>query len=308
MESTIKHLLETVSPETRDICNLFIDISIVRQNYARNVIANTSLYLNSLLGGLANTKNFQKIEKYCMFLGCSRSGHTLVSALMDSHPNMIISNEMDTLKLFANGFSKQQVYYLILEHSKADAKIDRNIGGYSYKILNQEQASFNQLKVIGDKHAPVTTTRLYMEPKLLENLYNKVGVPIKFIHVIRNPYDNIKTMATKDFGGLKLEVAMELYFLLCQGVTSIQERIDPSNILNVRHESLIQNPQKVLEEISDFLGLDTPTNGYIEDCSKIIYKTPHKSRHETAWDEQLIKKIRENIDKYDFLKNSEYSE
>lgn len=305
MESTIKHFLETVSPETRDICDQYI--AMVRQDYARNVIANTYLYLNSLLGGLANTKTFQNIEKYCIFLGCPRSGHTLVSALMDSHPNMIISNELDALKFFANGFSKQQVYYLILEHSKADAKIDRNIGGYSYKISNQGQASFNQLKVIGDKHAPLTTTRLCMEPTLLESLYNKVGVPIKFIHVIRNPYDNIKTMATKDFGGLKLEVAMELYFLLCQGVTSIKERIDPSNILNIRHESLIENSQKVLEEINDFLGVDTP-NAYVENGSKIIYNKPHKSRHETKWNEQLINTIRENIDKYDFLKNYEYSE
>jgi hypothetical protein len=307
MESSIKHFLETVSPETRDVCYQYIDMAIVQQNYARNVIANTSLYLNSLLGGLANTKNFQNIEKYCMFIGCSRSGHTLVSALMDYHPNMIISNELDALRFFANGFSKQQVYYLILEHSKADAKIDRNIGGYSYKIPNQGQASFNQLKVIGDKNAPITTTRLCLEPTLLESLYKKVGVPIKFIHVIRNPYDNIKTMATKDFGGLKLEVAMELYFLLCQGVNSIKERISPNNILNVRHESLIENPPIVLEEINNFLGLDTP-KAYIENCSNIIYKKPHKSRQETKWDEQLINTIRENIDKYDFLKNYEYSE
>ncbi|GAX43745.1 hypothetical protein NIES4075_47600 [Tolypothrix sp. NIES-4075] len=305
MESTIEHFLETISPETKDICYRYI--AMIRQDYARNVIADTSLYLNSLLGGLANTKNFQNIEKYCMFLGCPRSGHTLVSALMDSHPNMIISNELDALKFFAKGFSKEQVYYLILQHSKADAKIDRNIGGYSYKIPNQGQANFNQVKVIGDKHAPLTTTRLCMEPTLLESLYNKVGVPIKFIHVIRNPYDNIKTIATKDFGGLKLEVAMELYFLLCKEVLSIKERIDRSNILNVRHESLIQNTQKVLEEINYFLGVDTP-NGYIENCSKSIYKKPHKSRHETKWNEQLINIIRENIDKYDFLKNYEYSE
>lgn len=304
MESIIKHFLETVSPETRNICYRYI--VMVRHNYARNVIANTSLYLNSLVGGWANTKNFQNIEKYCMFLGCPRSGHTLVSALMDSHPNMIISNELDALKFFANGFSKQQVYYLILEQSKADAKTGRNPGGYSYKIPTQGQASFNQLKVIGDKHAPVTTTRLCMEPTLLESLYNKIGVPIKFIHVIRNPYDNIKTIATKDFGGLKLEVAMELYFLLCQGVKSIKERLDPSNILNVTHESLIQNPQKILEEISDFLGVNIP-EVYKENCSKIIYKIPHKSRHEAKWNEQLINTIRENIDKYDFLKNYDYS-
>lgn len=305
MESTIKHFLETVSPETRDICYRYI--AMIRQDSAINLIANTSLYLNSLLGGLANTKNFQNIEKYCMFLGCPRSGHTLVSALMDSHPNMIISNELDALKFFAKGFSKQQVYYLILEQSKADAKTGRNPGGYSYKIPNQGQASFNQLKVIGDKHAPLTTTRLCMEPTLLESLYNKVGVPIKFIHVIRNPYDNIKTIATKDFGGLKLEVAMELYFLLCKQVISIKERIEPSNILNVRHESLIQNSQKILEEISDFLGVDTPKS-YIENCSQIIYKSPHKSRQEAKWNEHLINTIRENIDKYDFLKNYEYSE
>ena len=51
-------------------------------------------------------------------------------------------------------------------------------------------------KVIGDKKGGATSSLLREPDKLsiLEEIRNVVKVPMKFIHVTRNPFDNIATM------------------------------------------------------------------------------------------------------------------
>ena len=55
------------------------------------------------------------------------------------------------------------------------------------------------LEVIGDKKGG-TTSRILIDPSnmgRLEAIRQLVQVPMKFIHVIRNPFDNISTMTLR---------------------------------------------------------------------------------------------------------------
>ena len=50
------------------------------------------------------------------------------------------------------------------------------------------------LQVFGDESGWVTSKKLMEKPetfKVLEDIQNVVGVPVKFIHIISNPYDVI---------------------------------------------------------------------------------------------------------------------
>lgn len=302
----MNNLLEEVSAETRNISSEYIKVLEMQKPYL-NRTTNASAFLRSYVGGFSKLNHWKNLKKYCLFIGHPRSGHSLIAALLDAHPNALFSDELDTLKFFNNGFSKEQIYYLILENSRLNAKNTRQIGGYSYRVSNQCQGQANNLKVIGDKHGPATTVRLYSNPKLIDSLERKVGIPVKYIHVIRNPYDNIKTIARKDFGGLELQTAIELYFLLCKASDEIRKRINNDDILEVRHEVLIDNPLKILREICDFLSIDTPSN-YLEDCAHLVYKSPHKSRYELQWTPKLVDLVRKNIDNYPFLSNYCYEE
>ena len=58
--------------------------------------------------------DYQDIEKYCMFIGYPRSGHSLVGSLLDAHPYMLIAHELDALRYIQVGFSKKQLYHLII--------------------------------------------------------------------------------------------------------------------------------------------------------------------------------------------------
>ena len=67
-------------------------------------------YLSELF---AREAPFKTVEKYCMFIGYPRSGHSLIGALLDAHPNIIIAHELNDLRYFARGFSKRKsiIYY-----------------------------------------------------------------------------------------------------------------------------------------------------------------------------------------------------
>lgn len=50
-------------------------------------------YPISLIGGWKNRKLFSDIQSYCMFIGCPRGRHSLIGALLDAHPNIIMAHE-----------------------------------------------------------------------------------------------------------------------------------------------------------------------------------------------------------------------
>ena len=49
---------------------------------------------------LKNSAQYDSIEAFVLFVGHPRSGHTLVAAILDSHPEMIIANEFNLLEKF----------------------------------------------------------------------------------------------------------------------------------------------------------------------------------------------------------------
>jgi len=69
------------------------------------------------------------------------------------------------------------------------------------------QWPFN-LQVIGDKRGGGTTMELTEKPEkfsILKELNETLGIPLKFLHVIRNPYDIISTWVLRLFN-VRLQV------------------------------------------------------------------------------------------------------
>lgn len=122
-----------------------------------------------------------------MFIGHSRSGHSLIGTLLDAHPNIIIAHELAALHYIYARFSKRQIYYLLLERSRVFAQGRRTRGSYFYDVSNQWQGRYRKLQIIGDKHGEGATLRLQARPWLLQRLRDVIDERIKFIHVIRNP-------------------------------------------------------------------------------------------------------------------------
>ena len=245
---------------------------------------------------------FDSIETYCMFIGYPRSGHSLIGSILDAHPDAIISHELDALKFIKAGFTKKQIFYLILKNSNAFTNDGRKWFEYSYQIPNQWHGKFRSLKVIGDKKGGGSTRRFSNNPKLIEDLFSTIDTKkIKFIHVFRNPYDNIISIL-KNFANIRLKKSIDFYFHLCKSNENLKNRL--KNIIDIRFESFINDPKNYLKKICEFLDLDTLTD-YIDDCSSIIFKSPIKRRFDINWSSEHIDIVKNKMKEFDFLK--EYS-
>lgn len=264
-----------------------------------------SQYIISLIGGVFLKKKLKDLKTYCMFVGYPRSGHSLIGSILDAHPNMIISHELNALKYIEHGFGKYQVYYSILRNSKNFNKINRKHTGYNYFVNNGWHAKFSKLLIIGDKMGGGSSHLIEEKPWLMEKLFkiNK-NINLKLIHVIRNPYDNITTISKRE--NISLEEAIDWYFFLVDVVQNIKTKKDKYNIIDVKHEHFIKNPQEELKRLCIFLSVE-PYSDYLNDCGKLVWKTPHQTRSQANWTPELIQTVKSKITNIDFLKDYSYN-
>lgn len=245
---------------------------------------------------------FEEVETYCTFIGYSRSGHSVVAALLNAHPEVVMAHEVGALKYLYVGFGRQRLYWLLLQSARRGHSIGRG-GGYTYEVPTQWQGRFRRIRVIGDKHGEDTTCRLEADPWLLGRLRGTVGVPVRFIHVYRNPFDNISTMARRQaHGGATpdLEAATDRYFRLCAANAQIKERLGAEEVVDVRHEAFVEEPEAHLNRLCRGLGL-TPSATYLEDCACIVRDAPSKSRHKVTWTPVLRRRIEHRMEAFAFL-------
>lgn len=264
-------------------------------------------YFSSLAKGRINSRLFEGIKTYVMFIGYPRSGHTLIGALLDAHPNMIVAHELNALQYFKRGFSKNQVFSLLLSNSSANAKAGRMCTGYSYAVEGQFQGRYTDLIVIGDKKGGGSAYLLKENPSLLSIMEQRVGLPVKYIHVYRNPFDNITTWARggnlvkKPVTEKDLELIVSKYFATAEMIYQLKKD-SKIEIIDIKHEDFIKHPKELLEFLVNKIGLEI-NEDYLDACSKIVFENPKKTRHSIDWPEHLINLVMQSMAKYPWLED-----
>lgn len=292
-------------------------MKISLENIARDAYRSLKLARTYLLSSYKSQENkelFEDVEVYCMFVGYPKSGHSLLGSLLDAHPAALIAHELDALRYLEAGFGRNQLYQLLLENSREYARAGREWNVYSYQVPNQWQGRYERLALIGDKKGGVSTVRLDANPGLLHKLRKTVRVPVKFVHVIRNPYDNISTMLRDGIVNRSLKTyerglrySIEDYFHRCAAMRDLKGWVEDADIFDVRHESLVEEPELHLGRLCNFLGLESP-DGYLKDCASIVFESPTKSRHKAHWDPKSIRIVQSGIEEFDFLHGYSYEE
>ncbi len=244
------------------------------------------------------------VRTYCVFIGHARSGHSIVGALLDAHPQIVISDELDALRYVDLGFDARQVMYLSLAVSGRQAANQRRKAGqggtvYSYHVPGQWQGRHRDLRVVGDSQAGWTVQRLARDPQLLERLRKVMaGRELRFIHVIRSPFDNISTMMIR--GGRTFESAFDRYFANCESIVALAERLDGDALFRIRHEDVVVTPKASLATACEFLGV-TADAEYLEACASILYDSPSRSRSRITWTDEMRQRVEGRIAEFDFL-------
>jgi hypothetical protein len=262
----------------------------------------------STLNSVRVHKTFAHLNSYCVFIGSSRSGSTLLGALLNAHPEIVISNELDALYLFRLGLPRDVIFLQILKNERRFAARDYTWTGYDYAVPGQYQGTFTRLRVIGDKKAGQSTRRLANKPRLLGVLRRDAGVPIRVVHIVRNPFDNIASRGRRQkqdlVGVTDLGPAIEGYRTLTAAVEDIRARLQPDELIDVRYESFVDSPGPQLVELCRFLGVEAPPE-YVDACTSLV-RSASRTRDHVPWSAADRQQVEELIDAHPVLAGYEF--
>lgn len=237
-------------------------------------------------------------ERFLLFVGYSRSGHSLVAALLDAHPHITISHELHALKHLKKKYPFQEIMRAIQYNAYFFSYFGRSYFGYDYQVKAQSQGRSTEVKILGDKKANGTIRLLRASPHLVGQLDNLLPMPFSLIHVIRNPFDNIATKARRS--GVSLRLAAQRYFSNAEVISCLQKRW-PDQVHDVYLEDLIADPPGTLRRLLEAIGVGVIHEGYLRDCAAIVFKEPRKTRQTVAWEPALVRSIQANLERYSFL-------
>lgn len=242
---------------------------------------------------------FRGVECHVTFIGYPRSGHSLVGALLDAHPQIVIAHELNALALLRAGLRRSQIFWLELQNSRAYAGIGRAWGEYSYAVEGQHQGAYEQLRVIGDKKGGASSRLLLEQPELLERAREVLGPAIRIVHVVRHPLDNIATLFIKHRMA-RLSDAIDYYFVLCKSNQAVARRAGSGEWLEIHNDDVLQDPRGQLALACGFLGIATSAE-YLAACARTVVPGRGRTRHRVAWTRDDIARVRQESTGYPFL-------
>lgn len=78
-------------------------------------------------------------------------------------------------------------------------------------------------------------------------------------------------------------------------------------MFDLRLESFIEEPEIHLARLCSFLGVAS-TEDYLEDCARIVFESPKKSRFDLPWTEENIALVKARMSRFSFLKGYSFDE
>ena len=217
-------------------------------------------YVSTAVEARRLRRDLSTVRTFLLFIGHPRSGHSLVGALLDAHPSMLVAHELDVLKYAEAGFGREQLFALLIRHERARvARGHVSSTGYSYAVPGQAQGAYRRLEVIGDKKGGRSSMRLGERPELLDQLAATVGVPLSVVQVVRNPFDNIATMHRRA-PRISLADHVDQYFRLAATTDAVRARLPDGQSYLLHLDDLTATPAAALASLCEFLGVKRRTH------------------------------------------------
>ena len=247
-------------------------------------------------------------DKLLLLSGCPRSGTTMLNILLNSHPNIAITNEcnlikfleeLDSTKLFKrfgrvekNNFKRPKSPRETwgIETLKSYVPKKENIFNEIIKDLcfSIKDSSSNKIYIYGDK-----TPKYYKED--LNDFAKKLGIPIYIIHVTRNPLFVISSIMRRYKNNQKGIDSWKSITSISQAINEWIEawnwRISISksfSLLDLNYDYAIQDPDRLALEIANFLEIE----------NKFDINSINSNEIELEISAQEIYKQNRNLEKY----------
>ena len=150
------------------------------------------------------------VKTFVFFIGYQRSGSSIMSSLMDAHPHTVLPHQYGEV-FTDNKKSLTDKNYLFNElYRKSQKNVESGVRSesiqaknYSLHVPSQWQGKYDRyISLIGNKNAGQTVAIYVSSSSTFIHRYKmlqkSIGVPIKAVLVVRNPFDIISTTALYD--------------------------------------------------------------------------------------------------------------
>ena len=133
-----------------------------------------------------------------------------------------------------------------------------------------------------------------------------------FLHIIRNPYDNITTMmkrTNKRKGRTdqpkNLLKKIDHFFQHSAGIRKLYA-LGEYRIIPVHHEVLVTDTANELKRICSALGLEV-SQEYLDACAGVVWEKPNKTRHGSdLWTDEMIELVDREMKTYSWFDRYSY--
>lgn len=274
--------------------------------FQSGLVRSAKLVRRRTAGSLAAARHhedFAGVTTCFLFVGHTKSGGSLLGAMLDAHPAITCSDELDILEHLEGGFSGRQIMALITRNSRREALkgrvTARRLEAYTLAIPDQWQGRFRELRAVGDARAGKSTRRLAARPDLLDRLREAMSpATVKLIQVIRHPMDPIGAMVARS--GKSLEEAIEDYSEQCRRLTQLRSTLPSGDLIEVHYEDVVESPELVLTGVCRHLGVE-PDDGYLKACRALVDTTPRRDRSRVEWAPEQIEMLATSLAGISFL-------
>ena len=256
--------------------------------------------------------NFGHLQTVCLPIGFSDTANQPLAYALTAHPNMVMGNQLNLLENWWNNGKPLAIDSFLsgvleMNHKMNKGEI-RYVGGNKYYFIDgQWQGRFDRLTVIGDCSPTTNTTVLKEHCRDLKISTDNIKVSLKFIFLVRNPYDMLSHGAISSFQERTrteiLNIMIDKFIKACRVRKHLLAEISQMSDQPVfiwRMEDHIANPQQKLAELCEFLNVEG-TESYLNACAKIFHKNPSKSRYLIDWPEEYKIRVATAIGQYNFL-------
>ncbi len=264
------------------------------------------------------------------FAGFPRSGHSLIGALLNGHPQAAVAHELDLMGLFRKGLTERELGGLILHNAVEFGRHGQWWNGFRYASEATPEEQANPLCVIGDKKGDWATRWCAEQPDLITRFAAECSPRSRWIMVSRHPFDNVATMslrkggeydrlridhsphesfqaalaAAQTDGKISAVVSDEMvqdYRALSSAVAEMEARVPAGDWHEIVYEDFVKSPADHLPQLAAFLGL-APTAEWISRSSAMVRESANRSRFQLEWRDDQKAALRQTIAAHDFLR------
>jgi hypothetical protein len=133
---------------------------------------------------------------------------------------------------------------------------------------------------------------------LIGQIRQTFGLPLRVIHITRNPYDNIAAISRRS--RISIQEAIKSYFRKCDTVRDIRPQLNDKEWFEMSSEEFVSDAKKNLADLCGFLGVEAG-EAYLHACSTLVKAEPSETRHKVSWTGEELEDVAKRMREYAFL-------